>query len=403
MNFSPSNGLLPSPIFLFLIGFVYYLISPVIVMFFLLDEAYEQSYELLLIATNYLDVFFFDKSYWLDLFLILLSFYAGYRVTKNLVKQSQPILLDKVATSNVVVVLILCINTTLLCLLIVYASYTDVMFFSGYKEFNIVFLGSMSTLAFLNIYLFIFFSTQKLSFLFFLMFIIGAVILLGLGSRNVALNGVIAFIIYLVWRKPSIIRDWRFYLVLIALPLALVAIGIWRTGYEFSLNMVISHFFADALFVLSSASCYFQNVVERPLFEYPTGLIAGIINFLPSLFFPEKIDIIARITLNPDKYSPFGASSILVNLYSNFGLFYPFFVFTLASLFTFLYIKAKSSFFYRASYLTLSPLLLFQVFNQPLYSLVKLLLYNGLLLPFIIISFLYIIQMWIEKTKNNAL
>lgn len=394
--------LLPNPVFIFFIGFVYYLISPAFIMFFLLDEGYSQNYELLLKSGSYIDIFFFDMSYWLDLIIIFSTFYLGYRYTKTIKSNSSPIKLDIVATSDFSFYFLLIFNALVLCGLLLYAVFSGVDFFSGYEYFNIVFLGSLSTLAFLNIYFFVFFSSYKNNALFFLMFTICAIILLGLGSRNIALGGVLSFLAFIIWIKPSVIKSWWFYLILIAIPVTLISIGIWRTGYEFSFQMIVSHLFAEAMFVLSSASCYLQNIVERPIFEFPWGLIAGVVNFSPSLVFPEKANIIANLIDDSDVYSPFGASSIIVNLYSNFGYFYPFFVFILASGFTFLYVEAKRSFFFRAAYLSLFPLLMFQVFNQPLYSFLKLLVYNGLILPFIMLSFLYVIQTWFLKNKKNA-
>jgi len=387
----PTGFFLINPMLFFSIGFIYYLLTPVFSLAVLVaDTPFDLAdipFDLLFQANKYISLSFFDMYYFLDVFIILVTFYLGYRFSFFINYKLTYSRFDLVAMSKNSAMTLAVVFVVMSLGLVMYSISLGVVFFSGYRHFNVTILGSLSTLAYISLFCSIFFYEPMYKYIFLSIFIGIAVLLLGLGSRNIVLNGFISLAVYKVWLSPQILKSYKLYFVLLLLMLSMIAIGIWRSGYEFSLNMMISHFFADALFVMTSASSYLQNIGVRPVLEFPSSLFAGVVNFLPSLLFPQKIQIIAEMVNDHNMFSPFGASSIIVNLYSNFGMLYPIYIFFMAILYTYLYQRACISTFYRSIYIVILPLLMFQFFNQPLYSLVKLLFYNGIIIPFTIMVF----------------
>ena len=105
---------------------------------------------------------------------------------------------------------------------------------------------------------------------------------------------------------------------------------------------------------------------------------------MPSVVFPGKIEVINQLTFNSAAESPLGGKSLIVNLYFNFGMFYPIYLIAIGSYFGFLSKKASSSVFYRATYFSALPLLLFLFFREGLITVVKVMFFNGLIVPLVV-------------------
>lgn len=382
---------IPSPILLFSIGFSYYLISPII-LYLGLSNGFD--FPILAEALPYLDNNFFNVYYILDLFYIAISFYIGYKFSLINVKYNLKKVFNLSITKYVFGKKIIILFDLILLIPILYFSLKDDVFlFSGYREqINVTFLGTLGTLFFINIFLLLFYSKSSETLVFKLILFICGFILLSFGSRNMVLCGFISLLFNYLANNKIKYQNFKLGLIFLLSLFFVTCISIWRSGYEFSLEALFSHLFADTFYVISSAGCYLSNLGSRPLFEVPYSLFAGVINFLPSVFFPEKGEWIAAIVFDENYCSPYGASSIIMTMYSNFGSFYGIFIAILAYFFTTIYIKSKESIFFYSIYLSISPFLIFHVFNQPLYGLIKLVVYNGIIIPFIIYLFLQVVK-----------
>jgi hypothetical protein len=130
--------------------------------------------------------------------------------------------------------------------------------------------------------------------------------------------------------------------------------------------------------------------------------LAAIIHFIPSAIFPGKLDLISAITFNENITSPFGAKALLVNLYSNFGFFYPIFLALVGSYYGFLSRKARYSVFYRATYFSALPVLAFLFFREDLSTIIKVVVFNGLAVPlFIALLLFWCFPQPITETKGR--
>ena len=142
-------------------------------------------------------------------------------------------------------------------------------------------------------------------------------------------------------------------------------IGLWRAGGDASSEELVAVFLAEPLFTSVSGATYIENMGGRPLTGLPVDIFASVINFIPTIVFPEKLELISNLTYDPNKYSPFGASALMVNIYSNFGIFFPVYFFAIGIFYGYLRKKAKYSRFYLAVYFSVLPLLMFNAFILP--------------------------------------
>jgi len=129
----------------------------------------------------------------------------------------------------------------------------------------------------------------------------------------------------------------------------------------------------------------------------PVDIAAAFINFIPSFLYPEKMLLISKLTFDENKESPFGASALFSNLYSNFGVFYPIYIFFIGYFYGFLRAKSFWSPFFRAVYFSLLPLLMFHFFREGFITFIKVLIFNGLIFPFLLLSLFYLCF----KTNNK--
>lgn len=397
----------PNPIPLFSIGFIYYLITPYLVYFFLLEllPILEENLGLdpnrFLLLKDALIYFkndnFFNFYYILDILTIFVSFLIGINLTKRIVI-SDSNSFDNLNDFEIGYILVTILSSILTVFLLVLMHIEDVAFFSGYKEFNVVYLGALSVLFFVNLFFYLIYSPIRNVGILKILLVILGVVLLGLGSRNIVLCGFITLLFAYVQNAKSHITNIQISLIVLLIVIVLVFVGIWRTGYEFSTTMIINHFFTDSFFVSSSAACYLDGAGGRPLINYPYSILAGFVNFAPSILFPQKFIIINEIISNSFYCSPYGGSSILMTLYANFGMLYPIYVVALGGFFGFLYTRASNSFFFRCVYLINCPFIIFHIFNQPIYSQMKLILFNGFILPISIMFFISLLKNILRKS-----
>lgn len=379
-----KNKLIIKPYIFFSIGFFYYLIVPFL-SFILIPDFYE--FTPLEAALPYIDLSFFNSYYFTDLFFIYISFLIGFYLS-NKIKLSHPKAFFNTMTSDKKFVKLYIGMTSFILLYLSMIFMLDGgKFFNGYQDFNIKILGQISTLTILTLFMYLYTTIENYRKILLLLLFIEFTILLSLGSRNVVMNGAISIALLLMYNNLKIIKSLKFYYVMLIFLTLILFIGLWRTGYEYKVGTFVGIFLSEPMFVLSSASVYLSDI-GRDTFNVPGGLIAGILNFVPTFILDNKVEIIKSIVGYKYDCSPFGASSIFMTLYSNFGMMYIFYIVFIGFFYGIIYRLSLESNFYRTVYFIIAPLLMFQFYNQFLFSLLKLLFWNALIVPFIII-FLY--------------
>ena len=370
---------IPSAIPFFLIGLAYYQLSPAFVFNFLPDDS-----DLIFVASKYLDADYFGGAYFVDTIVILTSFLSGYLVPRFRPARSGSVLdygSFQASSSRLIAILFLCMILFFSAL----ALSSGGGFFTGYQSYNILVLGPFSTSAFLSVWLLNYFSNRQIKRMFFIFFGICAALLLGWGSRMFFVLSFTALLLGLVSRNRGLLTSARFYVVIITVFCLMAVIGILRQGgREFSVDGLLAILFAEPLFTAISGSLYLENSGGRQIFGIPNDLMASVIHFIPSAIFPGKIELIAEMTANEDVVSPLGGKALLVSLYSNFGFFYPLFVGLVGAYYRLLYHKAQSSIFFRAVYFSALPVLCFLFFRENLITVIKVLLFNGFVVPMLI-------------------
>ena len=375
-----KRKLILHPLMFFSTGFLIYLIIPYLAFMFIPD-----FYEFTPIeeSLKYMNLSFFTKFYFFDIFIIFISFYVGYKISLKL-KLNETHKFDIFNNSTKLSIVMVLIIFSFLLLFLFRAFNQNISFFGGYKTFNVSFLGQFSTITFFTFFFTNFFKSKKIKAVLFIFILLEVIVLLGLGSRNIVVNGIITIILGYIYNNRKLLSKFSFYFFLFIFVFIVLFVGVWRTGYEYKIETFLGIFLAEPIFVLSSAATYLKMVEIRPVFSIPYEIILSIVNFIPTFIYSEKLNFISTFMDYKYKYSPFGASSIFVNLYTNFGYFYFIYVMAMGYFFGILYRKAIYSNFYRTVYFSIVPLLLFQFYNQYIYSLFKLLFWNGFILPYVL-------------------
>ena len=374
-----QDAWIPGAVPFFLFGFVYYLVSPAFVFHFLAGDN-----KLLDSATRYLSSNYFDSSYLLDAVAILLSFLFGYGLGKA-VTTAKPSIADYGSFKTSVTKILALSFGVLIVYFAVVASTSGAGFFTGYSTYNIAILGPFSTCVFLSAWFVNYFSTKQIRLVFLSLFVVCSVLLLGWGSRMFFVLSFMTLMLGLVSKNKWLLRNVWFYGFVAISVLFMIAVSIVREGgREFGSDNLMAFFFAEPFFTSVSGSLYLEGNDGRPLYGVPNDLLAAIIHFVPSAIFPGKIVLINEITFNETVRSPFGATALLVNLYSNFGIFYPIFIASIGFYYGFLYKKARFSVFYRATYFSALPVLTLLFYRESLTTVIKVLFFNGLAVPFFI-------------------
>jgi len=396
-----KTKLVINPLVFFLFGFFYYLIVPYL-SFLFIPNFYE--FTPIEVSLKYIDMSFFTKYYFFDLFFIFISFYIGYKMSFKM-KLNKINLFDKYNNSTKLPIIFILIIITLFLWLLFDSTKQKINLFDGYKSFNVFFLGQFSTVTFFTFFFMNYFKKKSIKVVFFGLILFEILILLGLGSRNIVVNGIITIILGYLYNNRQLLLKPYFYFLLLFAMLVVLFIGIWRTGYEIKIGTFVGILLAEPIFVLSSASVYLEMIGTRPMIGNLHELILSIINFIPTFIYPEKVNLFTSILKDKFQYSPFGASSILLNLYFVFGYLYPIYIISIGCFFGYIYRKALNSIFYRTVYFSIVPLLMFQFYNQHIYALFKLLFWNGFILPYMIFFFILVARsmlMFTTLTPTNS-
>jgi hypothetical protein len=339
-------------------------------------------------ANNYMDISYFNLPYFFDVVIVTFFFIVGYCSIRRL-KYTKHSVLDALSGYTLSSFFLFTLFFVLVIFLIISAHLKGISFFSGYAVYDIAVLGPFATSSFLSVWFINYFSSNKVKFLFFMIFSVSSCILLGLGSRMFFVLPFMTFLLGLLSRRKYLLKSFKLYFVLFLFFVFVVGIGVWRGGgSELSIETAIGVLFAEPLFTATSGALYLENAGGRSILNIPYGVAAAFINFIPSVIYPDKTQLINSIIQNTYIYSPLGANALIANLYSNFGVLYPLYIMMIGSLYGYLNKKAMNSSFHLAVYFSLLPLLMFYFFREGLITVIKVMFFNGLILPFFIISFL---------------
>lgn len=375
---------IPSAIPFFLFGFVYYLVTPYFTLLLFSDELLVEA------ALRYISIDYFDVYYFLDLFVILVFYIGGYMIGQCCIKRDY-IFIDRLSLYKVSPLIIASLLIIVLGMVFLKIRSTGVALFSGYETYDVSVLGPIATLVFTVSLFYNFFVNSLVKKIYLALFFISSIVLLGFGSRMFFLLGLITIMLGVVSKKSYLLRSLRFYVFLGLTFLFVVGVGLWRSGGGgHGSSPMLSIFLIEPLFTATSGSLYIENSGGRPLVNYPNDLLASFVNFVPSFAFPDKMNFINLIIYDSNKYSPFGANALISNLYSNFGVFYPFYVFIIGLIYGFLCAKSHVSSFFRAVYFSLLPVLMFHFYREGFITFIKVFLFNGIFLPFLVLMCLYV-------------
>jgi len=372
---------LPSAIPFFLFGFCYYLISPFLSLYFLSDN------RLISAAAPYISLSYFDLYYYIDALNIFTFWLIGYWFAQKITRKKAS-KLDAVALYNHAPPVLFVAFFLLLFFLILKAMMSGASFFSGYSSYDVKIIGPFATMVFVTAFFVNYFSHKRVRHLFFILFLMSSLVLLGFGSRMFFVLGIITITLGYISKNPQLLKEVKLYFIAAIFLVLVLAVGIWRSQSSsvFSIEMFISIFLVEPLFTATSGSLYLENNNGRPYLNLPVDIFASIINFIPTFVFPEKLELINNLTFNPLKESPFGANALIVNMYSNFGFFYPIYFLLIGLFYGFLKVRAYYSFFYKAVYFTVLPLLMFHFFREGFITVFKVMFFNGFIFPAIIVS-----------------
>jgi hypothetical protein len=364
-----------SPFYFF--GAFYYLIIPIFALFFF------KSNRIVITASPYLDQNFLNFRYITDFCLVFFSWYIGYSFVK-IIKVNNISSLDYPSHSTRLPKIIILLLGAYYFIIVKQLYQKGIYLFSGYTTYNPILLGQLATITYMCSWFYIYFVSKRIKSAFLFFFCISATTMMSLGSRMFPTLGLISILSYYLSKNKVNLRNPINYIFLLFLFLLMLATGLARSGKEVSIQSLLSIFIAEPVFTLSSFSNY-TNISGRPLISFPVEVLTSIINFIPTVFAPSKIDFLKELDTNTFMSTPFGAKSLLLSLYSNFGIFFPLYLF-LMGLYTGLLKKlAHSSQFFLAVYIAILPLHMFHIFREGFITSIKLLFFNSLILPFILI------------------
>ncbi|BCS48551.1 hypothetical protein JUNP479_1231 [Aeromonas jandaei] len=161
----------------------------------------------------------------------------------------------------------------------------------------------------------------------------------------------------------------------------MLAVGLLREGSEISFDGLLTIGFAEPIFTSIGTLFYFEK--GWPAVGFPTDVIAAFINFVPSVIYTDKQTLMDALTLDKNVFNPLGAQSLLINLYKNFGYFYPVFMFILGSYFGFIF-RYRLLIVFRTVYIMSLPLIIFHLQREGFITVFKVMFFNGLLFPILL-------------------
>ena len=388
-----SRTLYHIPFFLF--GLLFYLVLPI---FVVMSKIWEDYPGFDTLYSYYKDEYVIG--YLVLVFFIGLAYLIGAWMPLQYIKKTPPVVPNQVIV-NSRGLFTLSIPLLLYCQYVIFANRE--LLFQGYAiDSDTPFRGIVATI---NMYfLFLFLYNRLVSFskridvLLILVLLELLVVALGVGTRMYAMVTIFSIMTYFLDRKIIPLR--KVFLWMSVIILFILAVGIWRLGdSNVTIEQLIYIGIAEPSFTwISAISMY--NLNELPLFSIPYNFLSSFVNFMPSIFFPNKTELIAGISL--DYVAPLGATSFLLSLISNFGIVGGLFaVFFLGFLLSSVRLYWQTA-FGQAYYYCVCGMIPFQLFRDDFAIVNKGFFSNFLLLPLLIILFYRILSAIATKSEERC-
>lgn len=385
---------------LFLAGFSYYCILPIIYLYVFPD--------------NYITEILLGKypERYIGMFLCLIIFYLISFSTGYYLSSKNGLVKPKGKRGNGVGKLSVLVTICYVGITLGIVDVREIISPLGYLEgYDIAHRGQLTTLYLVSIWWFIYLkSAVNANIQAKLMLVIVIIVglnLLTLGSRLGVISGMITLFIFYVYFVKLTVQDngaqkprfIKWIVVIIVATILMSSIGLLRSGEGISWEGVMYIFAAEPLFIYASVPAYFSNS-SIPLVSIPWDLFTGIVGAIPSYLFPEKGSFFLEYTVrNEDSYAGFGGLHHVVALIANFGLIgFPVVAFFEGAWYGMLVRRVHTSAFFRAVALSSIAILTFIMFREGLQVPVKLLFFNFLFFPYVMIQILYLIKLSIRST-----
>lgn len=274
--------------------------------------------------------------------------------------------------------------------------------FKGYSiDYNAELMGTLATCncIFLILYLYLRqlpFSRYRNWFLF--LIIEFSVILIGLGSRMYVLIPILA--IGMEYISTHKIPQKRIFVSATIIILLFLAVGIIRlSSTDFRAEMLVYIGCAEPLLTWISAISYI-NYNDISLFSTPFNFISSFLNFIPTILWSDKSQLIIPIIGEFD--APLGATSLLTSLLDNFGLIGSCIcLYILGAILTIIRYNWRSKLGISYYYCVCS-IIPFQLFRDNFSIVNKMLFFNFLIIPGILFGVIYLLKRANEIHKQNA-
>ncbi|MBG6241248.1 MAG: oligosaccharide repeat unit polymerase [Candidatus Symbiopectobacterium sp. Dall1.0] len=283
----------------------------------------------------------------------------------------------------------------ILCFYLWYSAYEANLLFSGYtSEYSTRIMGNMATtnllLNFLAIYS-NFICKDKIKKIYMALIIINSLFLLSMGGRMYVVTIIIPWLIIYgdnVKTLKDFIRKFKINLIMVSLIILFCAIGIFRLGImDFSFMIYI--FFAEPIFTSYSSVTYLLYNSDIPLLNNGMLFISSFLGIIPS-FIMENKDSLYLLPEHMGFYyeSPFGGTSIIVYLFTSFGIFGAFFFMCFWVFFYGIMSKiAKTCVFFKTFYLCALSIIPFIFFRESFYISTRIIVFPIFILPMCVFVF----------------
>lgn len=248
------------------------------------------------------------------------------------------------------------------------------LLFTGYIEtVDSSVLGPLATLHMLVLFQYLYerASHRSTSVAFGLLLAVTSCILLSMGGRLYVLSALVSiYFRWWNWGARSAAEQLRSLVLILCVPVALVAVGMWRVG-ETDYSLVSFYFAAESVFTGISGFTLFTSGNWSPV-DSPYEFLASFANVVPSAIWPNKADWFISLTVPMQNYeAPFGAVSIIASTVGNFGFIGGMLFFFFVGFYMSAVARTRGNPLREAHYCALVGLLPFMFFRDPFQIQVK--------------------------------
>ena len=230
-----------------------------------------------------------------------------------------------------------------------------------------------------------------------LLLVAACVVLLGMGGRLYMVTALVAiYFHWWHWLSRDRAARIRSLVLVFAAPLALALIGMWRIG-SIDFTTLGFYLFAEAFFSsISALSLMLGNTWSW--IDAPRDFFSAFLNIVPTVIWSDKGDFLVSLSDSLDFESPFGAMSILTSTIGKFGFFGGL---AFIAAVGYLLGRARLAARYptaRALYCYLAAMLPFEFFRDPMQIQVKL-VFTGFLLFWL---YRFLARRWVVLPRDSV-